>query len=888
MKPDQSLLSDQKGVALVITLTILGMLLVVLVAFTTTVRLERMIARSAGDETRSQMIAQAGVDHAIYLLTMATTNYNYVTAHSNATWVRDSVAPNRTNNWAAPSNQQPILMIFTNAGNTNSFRAAVWLASQMAPGAKLTNSATAFNPGIPNQIPTNQAAINSLSNSPNFNANCLIAFTNHVTRSFRLRWVYLDDGGRPAVTNGRYAFWCDDESMKINLLTSGTNTALYGASETEVSMSAVPGINTARAGDILAGRSGGFETLETIRELTSPIMDMDDYNRTRFYTTIYSRTADTNAYAARRVNLNALASLTIPQITNALGSACQAVAAKYPATDQLQFAANLKEWMRPTRTPTNEDIMVNVGYGAIPLIGRNSTPLIDEVTFQTFVARTAVGAENQFACSNVIQVKLLNLYSRPYVHPSLAKLEISAIPDVVITNIIGPPGVNTYGANIWTVPWPTTIDLSDVTHPAYTGLTYVATFVSTNVSIPTNRYAGLVVRIPRTAAGFAAVTLTNGWPGGWPDAGLVDVAHVRHASNILPGTLAAPVVPGIIGSASIAVHTNQALKCPGDPRVIKATNVWVYSRPQATNQFNFVAGNFVSNSAYRPDLLSLRPGYWGDSNSPTRLQLDGGFFFRNGPMQSIGEIGRIPIQSTGTNNMWRTIKLYGDGNATNPTNADYMLLDYIMVDHAPRARVNLNAAREYPAGDQGVLASLLERASIPINAIGTNTSDFMTLSSMAGTLPRRIATNIVAVAQGNVTNRFPTAWRSTGPYRSIGHFILVNSNLLSSVTNRLTGLGTWPDIQATDARREGPLTSIANALTVQGEQFSIYSLGQSIQFGIGRVQTNAVPPRYAMLVVATNILSESFIQTVVERTPTGLPPPDHIYYRTLYYRILTE
>jgi hypothetical protein len=131
-----------------------------------------------------------------------------------------------------------------------------------------------------------------------------------------------------------------------------------------------------------------------------------------------------------------------------------------------------------------------------------------------------------------------------------------------------------------------------------------------------------------------------------------------------------------------------------------------------------------------------------------------------------------------------------------------------------------------------------------MDSSGTN---FQSLINLSPALPYLLASNIVDEAQQN------------GPYYSIANFISRNSDLLSSAV---------PAEQTTDWRREGPLRSVVNALTVRGEQFSIFGLGQSLSMNRGVLE----------------VTGESYVQTVVDRVKTN----GIVYYRPLYYRVVRE
>ncbi len=768
MKP---FLKKRSGIALIMTLAVLGMLMVLLMAFVVMVRVEKRISRSSSDDIRAQLAAQAGMGHALQLITMFTTNGTYVTYYTNR-------------NWATPTLQSPILCISN------------W-------------TMTTFP--IHNTNLISDAPVSTTTNNLNFTQ--AIAAPSHFTNLLNIGWAYLADNG---VTNARYAFWCDDESMKINLRVGGTNVASFGTSLLEMGITNIPGIGPDGV-SIMTSRDGGFETLETLREYS--FMDQGRFNQAKFYSTIYSMDSGSNAIGSPKLNINSYATSNIFQISEALSNAFPIITQKYTnGYEWLQFCANLKEWMNPVSTPASA-IIVTTPHGPFPLIGRNSTPLINQVTFKSMASASVVAPNATFYVTNIISVQLVNLYATPYVFPPNSRLSFSNMP---MTSVVGYklPGLTYDFTDQFTTGqggWPDHIHLDGLVLAPFGAATYAETQQNiAPVSHDITFYTG--ADLTRATTNIWAYLTTNDVSiSGF---GMLDVASLNVATQAV---FIAPVpIPGII-------ETNMVLISPGDPKIAKNTNMWTYVWPP--NPPTLVGNTF------HPDATPNPPFYYGDSNNVFQVQAEGGFFFRNGPMQSIGEIGCIPVQWNHTNRMWQTIKLYGDGNASNPTNHDYNLLDFITVSSAPRARVNVNTTKEY-LGTNGVLSSLFERASVSVNASGT---------SGFSNIPANVAANLAldVVDQGQTIPAVPT------PYRSIGHFILLNSNLFC--TNLLGTAAS--QLQDTDWRREGPIRSIANALTIRGEQFTIYSLGQSIQIVPG---------------FRTNVLATTLTQTVVER-PQGSP-----------------
>src|ERR1017187_8175301 len=75
---------NESGIALILTLTILAVVLILLLAFMTSMRTERIAAKAFNDQSKAKAFAEGAVDEALALLqssmTNITVNSSYVTA----------------------------------------------------------------------------------------------------------------------------------------------------------------------------------------------------------------------------------------------------------------------------------------------------------------------------------------------------------------------------------------------------------------------------------------------------------------------------------------------------------------------------------------------------------------------------------------------------------------------------------------------------------------------------------------------------------------------------------------------------------------------------------------------------------------------------------------
>lgn len=182
--------------ALVMTVVILSMLLILTVGFLSTMRIEKGAAASYEESQRTKLVAQGAVAHAIDILR---TNIPEP-ARISESW---STAPGE--NWAVNPGR---LSIFKDSGPK--FVALHTGEVQEAPNPNAPRDADSYDlnrplPGQTTPMITGRMGLDA----------------SNVAPPMRVRWVNLprDPSASPSKENplvGRYAFWIDDESSKIN------------------------------------------------------------------------------------------------------------------------------------------------------------------------------------------------------------------------------------------------------------------------------------------------------------------------------------------------------------------------------------------------------------------------------------------------------------------------------------------------------------------------------------------------------------------------------------------------------------------------------------------------------------------------------------------------
>lgn len=244
---------NPSGSALVITLMVVVLLTVIVLAGFVTTQLSMQSSRSQLAAFTASEMAQDATDQAIGLLRYATTG---------------------TNQWIT----QPGQITLYEPGNTNAV-ASIALHSGLA--ASPTNGVNA-----------NAASIqNSAEGSISYD----------ITNSMPLQWIYVRQNGERStssgyVTNnpvvGRYAFWVDDESSKININTAWTRSAANTNIASHASKIPLQGAFTnltdAQLNQVTGFRANRFfsSQLDVLKSFgTNAPLLADDIRQAKFWTT---------------------------------------------------------------------------------------------------------------------------------------------------------------------------------------------------------------------------------------------------------------------------------------------------------------------------------------------------------------------------------------------------------------------------------------------------------------------------------------------------------------------------------------------------------------------------------------------------------------------------
>lgn len=480
---------SQRGFALTLTLLLMALIAIVVVAYLSSTRSERSISSTYANRSRAKMAGDSGLAAAIHLLKDNTRFGNYITAMPPPS---PSPAPHYTEIYRPADPGSTVHAVQSNEYLRLNNAAGEILASRALPAptasplpqvdprptpealpAPLANG-SAFALSSPSPIP-------SASNSYDFNQIVRQGQSNDTrlvdpdTRPAWGQWVNLRNTRGEAV--GRYAYFIEDESMKLNVNATGNNLALPSPTASPNlrvnDLSAIPAAtpssqiqeidptsillaaNRRTANTSLIGLGNSGERLPT----KSTIGLLGNWGTSEGYAhllTTVSKDDNTTARGWQRLDLNAL-------VISAADNAAKAAIAKRLAdwirdawtgptslgslqyhqlfNDErlrLQIAANIVDYIDQDDIPTDiGDFTPGPGYAdPVPVLGIEKIPylvaveVIYEASNSTCPNPPAVGTYT-VALRFKLQFRFINLFDTP-LDPaaSIGKIEVKGVPVV--------------------------------------------------------------------------------------------------------------------------------------------------------------------------------------------------------------------------------------------------------------------------------------------------------------------------------------------------------------------------------------------------------------------------------------------------------------------------
>jgi hypothetical protein len=487
----------QSGFALAFTLVLMALIAIIVVAYLSSTRIERSTSSVHANRLRAKITADSGMSAAIHLLRENTRYGNYVTAMPPSS---PSPAPHYTEIYRPVDPTDPThvakandhLQLTNAAGEVLVSRAAPTPTASPLPQVDPRPTPELVSNPLPAGSPFALSTPNpvlAIGNSYDFNQIVRIGSNSN--------GYLVDPDGRPAfgqwisVRNSvgeqiaRYAFFIEDESMKVNVNVTGNNLAVPSPTASpnlrvndlavipastpssqiqEIDPTAVLLSASRRLANtqlVAAGGSGArFATKSTIALLAN-WTPTDKY--AHLLTTL-SKDDNTTAKGWQRLDLNALVAgatdnpskvAIATRIANWIRDAWTGPIAlttlQYHQLFndnrlRLQIAANIVDYIDSDNTPTDMgDVIPEGGYPeAIPVIGIEKIPYLQAVEIlyeasNSTCPTTPVAGTYTANLRLKIQFRFLNLFESGLdLADSVGKIEVKGVPIVQKNN---PPAV---------------------------------------------------------------------------------------------------------------------------------------------------------------------------------------------------------------------------------------------------------------------------------------------------------------------------------------------------------------------------------------------------------------------------------------------------------------
>jgi len=814
---------SERGVALILTLGILVLLTLLVIAFAVSMRVENTASKTFNDFIKARELAQAGVDEAVGVIRMAappvSTLTNYVTAPG---------------------------VIYT------------WSPNILTPTHWMTTPLFTWDPSNPN------------GKEVDLNTNNLITGISaaYVVGSSQL-WVGWSNV--VATVNGvnqlvgRYAYWVDDESAKVDLNVAGSRGAdLQGYTPAGIDLVSL-GFQPAE--EVSLTNYVQTRSLDTIQSMVmtapplvgnAPSVSVNTFSNTQFYTTVSSTSPDITPWGLKRLNpsnyvanaaskvaaVNNIVTWLInnedPNLPTWFGSGNN-FTAKYPSL--YQIAANIVDYITTDNTPTDNSTFNDTTPPTY--LGLKETPYLNELvisnTFQV-AAPTTPGGVYTLTINSYPLVELWYMYTNslgwtPPNKPSVAILNSGASPlSFTVGGGFAPAslpipatytinnGITAMGPGAYQVAPPTAVSM----------LTQTATFNPGASPLPAT--------IPVTLnAGTITAIFTSQQTG---NKGRMDYAVIG-----LPQPIKINVPTG--GNLFSALWAAQC----NDPRVKPVSNTWkqnlggpTLGAQNSAPTYNLSAGlgTIPGDGDTSCHVVSVNPNTTGGRQRGTMTPGEMAFIHTGIPWRTFW----LQPQPSGEKGPpdWALLDLFSATDMTNVT-----------------GRMNIN---QIITNSVFTLDRLFPTSPYPLSALLTN--------SLLGTTYNQ------GTAALNIYNYGLLPRPLVDPLPA--NFSPYSYTMVGEVANTQ---GLSNNGGATKSLRETPVRDIANLVTPRSNTFTIWCLAQAVK------KVDKTPANLGSFTTGADIVTgEAKVQAIVERTvdysTAALPIGPQVRFRTLYYRYIYQ
>ena len=937
--------------ALTVTLVLMALTVLVIVAYLGNTQIDRSTSSVYSNRARAKMVAEGGLSAASKLLADNSRYGNYITAMP---------APSPASTTIYTEIYRP-----TDSSDTTVAKANDYLQLTNAAGEVLVSLAgptpSSAPPQVdprptPTMIPSTgpfQITAPSLTSGNSYDFNQIVRLGTNA--SGRLvnpspapvygQWIRVRNSNNELI--GRYAFFIEDESMKVNVNVSGNNLGANGANLRLNDLDATPSptptgqiqeidpaallstnVNRAVADRALTGvgavgtRLASHSTLALLDQWNTSFSDY------AHLTTVVSQDDNTTAKGWQRLNLNAL-------VAAASGNAAKAALARKlsnwirdawtgPAlntlTDsqlfgnerfRLQLATNIIDYIDTDTSPTDVgDIQPDGFPNAVAVIGIEKVPYLGSV-FIIFEASNRSG--NTATMKMKMRFNFVNMFSSTInLEQTLSKIVVQGVPVILKKGgIVFNHYSDTYtitvdsltpvvsNGNAYDIP-----PAADGSAPNGGVRSYETSWLVPGETVTFSTESGLPtfqsgeVQIGVYGINNERVDITAAQTTDTPSTG-----YTRSGSNP-SGDFLLNATPGPLDVSAVFLQEDivdtTITRTFGDPRY----------RPDLLDS-RWRRLNFTDNQALsgRLDSVEANPRIfgvdWFDYTGDRPLAVS-----RNGPMLNIGELGNISVSEF----PFRTIYLQyperpaAGGGATNLAqvgtrrsgSVDCILADLFCTDSkvTRTGSLNINTQQRLGGTQQHTLAALFLGLPIGTQTVTQTPVDMVARfstttgsSSYSSIFDRRLA---VGPPPDNTPLR---------PFFQIGELASILSRLVNSSDDTTTGSPgrttvvysavrssptTKTEVNANlqrDSGAEQEFREVSNSITTRGNVFRVLYVGQSIKDlnANGSVDANEVQAEY---------LGEAFMQRIANFQVTGTNP-DAIgtigsTYHLLANRVITE
>jgi type II secretory pathway component PulK len=783
---------NESGIALILTLTILAVILIMLLAFITSMRTERMAAKAFSDLSKTKVMAEGAVDEAVALMQSSMTNITPTTSYI--------TAPGVVYTWSGGSWVQTLLFISGLALNLNS-----------------SNSITGTGPAYPAGTP------------------------------LQVNWFpVLSSGVNPQLV-GRYTYWVDDESTKVNLNTAKSRSLNDPLGYTPAAIDLAQLFTS--AGDPLAAPDAsaiityttGTRPLDTIESLklgspsvpSAPNLNPTTFSNSEFFVTANATSPDLTPWGTKRLNLN---SLLGPSPTPAQKVAAVPIIAAYLSDPNLkawygtgktfvdkynnvqQIAANIVDYITPDNIPTDS--------GGTPptFLGLKQTPYLNELVISNTFSLTIDPLNpptGTLTISSTITAELWYMYTNTvptvgWIAPKNTSIVVAGIPNIALPGVfVGPISLGVGGVVTINQVFPNMLPAGNGTVAGGTYATVVANLPA--LTFPVSDASGATAYPAILTPGIATATFAS-------PLGRMDYAQIS--------------LPTAQGSVSATPLTLVWQAQCNDPRVKPISNTWSPIANLLPNTLGFANTPFV-NTATGSGVIQ------GDGLNDISCHVV------STPTRQRGTMYPSELAYIHTGIPWRTLYLEPQPVAEVGSLPDWLVVDLFsatdITNVAGRMNINVrmdNANSAFPVRTQPLSALLSGNPSavaVANNIYGFTLDTPPTLPSFA-TAP-------------NAPNSFTTAGQ------------------ICEVKGLADGGGL-------KSAREAPAWDIVNLVTPRSDTFTIWAMAQ----GIKKVK----PPWKNFFPGVDLITGEVKIQAVVQRYEDPSTSPATVRFRTLYYRYIYQ